>query len=238
MKLLLASLFLTVTILSFWGTKVFATGIHNSNGEYGEWEDTSSCKVECGQTEGYKTQQRVCEYDRGENECKPEKWECPKGYNEHNDVCRKFDWQEREWIYANKVKTQEADVETNEEVPCSIKEEEVVACPKEPEPTPRSEQPLTQAGAPICNDGGVPKYAPTVTYAWRTGTDLDVRWTTTDTNDFVLYYGSTGKDFVWNTGRISGQEMIVHNVDQMVDVIACSVSKCGAENCGVRFVDP
>lgn len=116
----------------------------------------------------------------------------------------------------------------------------------EPSVTPTStpEVTLTPApevhlasGAPTCNDEK-PKFAPTVTYAQRSGTDLLTKWTTTDTTEFIIYYGPTGKDLNWNTGRVKGQEKVIGEVHEMVDVVACSVSQCGQLNCSARKIDP
>lgn len=123
-----------------------------------------------------------------------------------------------------------------------------------PEPTPVEETPapteqptvaLTEphgdVSAPVCTDGGAPKFAPTVTYAWRTGTDVDVKFTTTDVQDFILWYGPTGKALVQHTGVFHNADAHpsyqIHLVNQPIDVIACAVSPCGIQTCGVRFID-
>ena len=106
-----------------------------------------------------------------------------------------------------------------------------------PEVTPAPKQEPQLGGAPVCNDEK-PKYAPTITYFMRNGTDALIKWTTTDTQEFVIYYGPTKKDLVWNTGRVKGQEYLIHQVNQMLDGKVCSVSGCGQETCGAVFVDP
>lgn len=147
--------------------------------------------------------------------------------------------------------------ETPTQNPCDLEvtllvvtEEDQVPCvtptpePSEtPTPEVKTEQALTPAGVPQCNDDSKLQYAPTVTYAWRTGTDLQVKWTSGNTEDYLIYFTPTGQsDYPWNTGRLQGigepLDFTIHNVNQMVDVKVCSVSKCGQEMCSARFIDP
>jgi hypothetical protein len=110
----------------------------------------------------------------------------------------------------------------------------------EPTPTERPEKDFELGGAPVCTDNGV-EFAPTITRLIRdeTGKNVDTRWTETDTEDFIVYYGPTGQELVWNTGRIQGHSTVLHlEQSQMIDAIVCSVSPCGEEKCGVRVIDP
>jgi hypothetical protein len=156
---------------------------HDSDGEWGNWKDTSICQqLNCGNSDGIKTQSRTCEYDNGENECKPEKWECPTSSvpytsNDSSKECKK--WFSNHWHYTDKVKTQEADTETRE-IKCEVAEptqcEEEGVCPTEcgleaseiPDgkggykiceatsacviPTPEPQRSVSEASAPQCGD--------------------------------------------------------------------------------------
>lgn len=111
-----------------------------------------------------------------------------------------------------------------------------------PEPTeaPRG---ITNASAPTCNDNGAPKFAPTVTYAWRINNNQAlIKWTGTDVNDYIIYYTPTGNStWLWNTaflGRLHGNEFTLDHVTRMIDVKVCSLSTCGSENCSAVVVDP
>lgn len=106
-------------------------------------------------------------------------------------------------------------------------------------PTPEVRE-FALGGPPQCTDDTSEQFRPTVTKAWRDGKGgVDIEWTSGNTEQYVLYYGPTGKEYLWNTGRLAGLKTKIYLFpDQMIDVSACSVSPCGREMCSVRFVDP
>lgn len=108
-----------------------------------------------------------------------------------------------------------------------------------PLPTDIPVKEFALGGAPQCTDN-IEQFRPTVTKAWRDGKGgVDIEWTSGNTNEYLLYYGPTGKEYLWNTGRITGLKATVHLFpDQMIDVSACSVSPCGNLMCSARFIDP
>lgn len=156
-------------------------------------------------------------------------WECARSW--HN-VC--VDW---DYVCPTPSATPTASPTVS---PTPSPSSEPTASPTvEPTPVDLTDHSIKPKEAERCVDEGKPEFTPTVTYAWRTGTNLLVKWTPTDpVKEFVVYYGPTGKELVWNTGRVQGHEVTIHKVTSMADVVVCAVSRCGVENCSVRFIDP
>jgi hypothetical protein len=173
-----------------------------SNGEWGEWTDTSSCNpvAECGTIKGTKTQERSCVLDWGSNECSPEhstwgEWE--DGYDEwFNSECAESGrhgcktWRHHHWILV----PAQTDIQT---VDCEVP---LVKCPQEPtKPVSKPvkvENPLTPAGAPIC--GGIaPSMIPNA-LSKRIGSTnaLVVYWPTTVGGQVNIRYREEGSN-VW-----------------------------------------
>ena len=248
--LILTTVFLFILLVTTLVVKsVFATQTSHHT-EWSDWtiKSTSDCiQTECGKSDGTQnvTYQRQCVQvsGHGDNEC--ELKVCPEGYpnvsQQHNGYCYKGNHPEFPEDYKQMVDN----IQTKTELDTACQVEEPTQCEVTPTPTPEATpeaQPVDHSGpvgAPICTDNGV-KFAPTITRMWRNGKgDVDMKWTTTDTSDFIVYFGLSGKDLNWNTGRITGQGITLHDTPNvLLDGIVCSVSPCGAEKCSVRFIDP
>jgi hypothetical protein len=138
---------------------------------------------------------------------------------------------------------------TPEPTPTPIQEcEDCITPTPTPEPTATPEAtptPVVQDhsgpyGAPQCVDEA-PQFKPEVTKAWRDGKgNVDVTWTKTDpVNQYIVYFGLSGKNLDWNTGRVPGWETTLHQTpNELLDVQVCAVSSCGQLNCSTRFIDP